>query len=1683
MTFKKGIKTLIIISAFLIQCTLSFSQNGSEWIVSGQSYYKIKTYQDGMYVMPYNQLQTAGINTTDLTNLQLWFRGREQAIYLNNDSLFFYGKRNDGTLDSVFYQPNKQAHKYYSILSDTCAYFLTIGNQAGKRITPAVKPIVGVNDSWYYQESLNVFTDTYYKGQLYSVDTYKSDYEEGEGWFGTWIITNGITPAYQKIDIPISNQFTGAGAFIQIEAQAIGILNNSSHVVSLLIGTNQNAPDFTFDFPLFNNLEFKTIINSIPSSYLSGKNTLTIYYKIAGTVPDRIAPTYLKVQYPRLYTTTASGNPTLYINNTNVDKTVNLTSPVRPAMIVDVSDVYNQHLIDYTYLSGNVNFTIPSSVSKLFVQTTLFNLVASIELVDLTLPSLTGNYFIIYPSIFQTSAENYKQYRSSTNGGGYNADKFSFESLCNIYTYGEFSSLSIKRFCTEIINVNTDETYLIILGKGVVASTANWFPATGTVYYRKNPSFYWSNTDFKNHFSNLVPTYGQPGSDLMFSVDNNYAAQIHTGRVPARTNDEVNGYLDKVIVHESLDSNLIWQKNLIHLSGGKTSSEIALFKTFVDTYKAYAEAPHFGGNVVHTFVKNLQNGSIDNGLITDVAADVNNGVTLMTFFGHSSAEVNDLDIGFVSNPVYGYNNTGKYPMLLVNGCTSANIFSNYSFAEDWINTANLGAINVLGHTATGYVSQLNQYSTYFYKLQFNDNRYINKSIGFIQKKVIDSVNQINAPNDVVSQALVTQMNLSGDPAVGLYSPTNPDYAIYGDGQIADRKCAIASLNGFSVTAKDPFKLIIPVDNYGSTPNKTVQIIISRYVNNVFVKQYQILVDPIYYIDTASIIISNSDGNYVGENRFDIHVDPLDSLVEMRKTNNIAFVNYYMPISSVKCLYPLNYSVVSNQPLALVAQPTNLLIDASDYYFEIDTNKFFNSPFKQTAVITAGSLPTWAPQLVSDISPSDSIVYFWRVRFNNINILDDTLWDNSSFIYIKNSNPGWSQTNIDQFLENNLIGLRYERLTNLWTFPTTESRLMVQSAGGAAGTDIVGTLLSIDNLPILQASLYYNCSGAGLFLFILNRSSLKPVIYSPNTDGWFYCGQNFDSKYVQQIPYPYITATPPTTTWLYGKDADGMIRAIQNTDKNDVLVIFNGGNSFKEYWPPSFQTYIKDSLHATKVGALSSGQQSFLFITTRNLLTPISEKVNTSTAAGTFTTIDTTLTSFYDAGSITTGLIGPASTWGKMYFAIDTFANDETILRLIRYDIAGVAMDTITLPKKDSLDLNGNYLIDGLHVYCKLVLEMQDDATLTPAVLKKWQIIYNGVPEGTLNPYAVGLSMYQPQTKPEGDSISYTYRFDNISQFDFSQPIKVVYTIRNESGNLRLDTVTYAALAANQNLLFTYKFSTKGLVGKNYIQAYVNPQFQPEQYYYNNIVETSFTVEADKTQPVLEVAFDGVRIFDGDLVSASPLINISLRDNNRYLLMTDPSSIELYIQYPGQSQPIQITSTNSMVKSWSLENAKTNTFVAEIQPANLADGIYTIIVQGKDASGNKSGSNQYRISFTVENKPSISYFYPYPNPFSTTTRFVFTLSGTHVPDKLKIQIMTVSGKVVKEIFKEQLGPIHIGNNISEYAWDGTDDYGDRLANGVYLYRVIIKDDTQYFEHRENAGDKAFKHDWGKLYILR
>jgi len=55
-------------------------------------------------------------------------------------------------------------------------------------------------------------------------------------------------------------------------------------------------------------------------------------------------------------------------------------------------------------------------------------------------------------------------------------------------------------------------------------------------------------------------------------------------------------------------------------------------------------------------------------------------------------------------------------------------------------------------------------------------------------------------------------------------------------------------------------------------------------------------------------------------------------------------------------------------------------------------------------------------------------------------------------------------------------------------------------------------------------------------------------------------------------------------------------------------------------------------------------------------------------------------------------------------------------------------------------------------------------------------------------------------------------------------------------------------------------------------------------------------------------------------------------------------------------------------------------------------------------------------------------------------------------EMLLQIFTVTGKLVKSISNHSVGG---GTHVSDFTWDGKDDYGDNIGRGVYVYKLSIK----------------------------
>lgn len=125
--------------------------------------------------------------------------------------------------------------------------------------------------------------------------------------------------------------------------------------------------------------------------------------------------------------------------------------------------------------------------------------------------------------------------------------------------------------------------------------------------------------------------------------------------------------------------------------------------------------------------------------------------------------------------------------------------------------------------------------------------------------------------------------------------------------------------------------------------------------------------------------------------------------------------------------------------------------------------------------------------------------------------------------------------------------------------------------------------------------------------------------------------------------------------------------------------------------------------------------------------------------------------------------------------------------------------------------------------------------------------------------------------------------------------------------------------------------------------------------------------------------------------------------------------------------------------------------------DLEDGTHTLSLKAWDVYNN---STTTEIQFTVFNESNslvINNVLNYPNPFVSYTEFWFNHNSSSELD-IMVQIFTVSGKVVRTL----VGKTNAGASSKDFGslsrdiiWDGKDDFGDKLAKGVYVYKITVK----------------------------
>jgi len=1625
-----------------------YAQYSNSWIKQDQRYFKIPICKDGIYRLTYANLQASGfpVNSVDPRYIQIFHRGQEQSIYVegqsdgqlnNSDFIEFYGRKNDGTLDSLLYIPSSlQPHKYYNLYSDTTAYFLTYNSfvQTGLRMEDV--QFLNLNgmpaETYQLSHRLLVNHEQYSQGNTEADYFAATAFDQGEGWTGAAVQSQ----ANPTVDYTIDSLFNGVTSINpRLELLLVGRDATISHNVEIYVGPNVASLRIIAS-QSFVGTDTRLVSADLNWSDIGGNGKMIVRLVALASSSNRYQASisYVKVTLPQSFDWAAQKKKTFQLAvNPSGQSYVAITNPPANLRLWDISDLQNIFRILPT-ASNTSNFLVPgTSVAKKIYSAAVFSSPTIIPINFRRIDPASANFLIITNRALMKPAGTYSNpvkayagYRASAAGGSYDTMVVTIDQLYNQFNYGETSPAAIFSFMKFMASGKTK--YLFLVGRGRDISYA---------VYQRQPTP-------ANEPSDLVPSAGYPAGDNAYTAGLNgttFEPGIPTGRLPATTPLHVAIYLDKIKEHESMGLQP-WAKELLHLSGGGNlatdASEIALFKGIVDGFKATAEGPYLGG---HVTTKSKQDIGIEQ---VNISPAINSGVNLVTYFGHAAASATEIDIGFVTDPNFNYTNVNKYPVFLFNGCDAGAVFQSTTFfTENWLLTANKGSRNFIAGSSFGLSNQLQKYSGLIYQVGFGDSTFITKGIGDIQKEA--SRRYVStSPNDIINVAQVQQMILAGDPAVKLFGTTLPDFAI-NNGSIS-----LASLDGKPVTAlSDSFALKIIVKNLGAVSPKRMAIRVVRTFSDNSAKTYDSAFSSVRYIDTLTFRLKkekNVEG--FGTNLFVVTVDPADSIKELRNDNNIGTLSTFIPSNGTINLYPANFAIVNSTSINLFFQDANLLGSQRDFSIQVDTARSFNSSFLIDKTITSKVLAKMPFNMLS----TDSTVYYWRTRPKKQNANDSANWAVSSFVYVKNGTEGWAQKRPQQINDDAFSNLNLDANKGKFNFLETVSTVSVKAVGANSGSSHLNASLKISGIEYNVSDLI-PCRDNTINLVAFNGSNAVPyggITYYFDPRG---CG----------LQPPVINSYLPTE--IEGGNSS-MLVSIDNIHANDSVILYSIKNVAFSQWSPTTLAKLNDlGISNAQIGSLQDGEPVIIF--SKKGAAPGSAKVfrsPNSAATAQDLLINGTMTGRFSSGVIKSPTIGPAKKWVKF----SSHAKGIESTDVVSYSIFGITLDG----KESLLFSNIGATLDLSSINAtqfpelKVQVNLRDSINLTVAQLQNWFITFESVAEGLLT-FQGSLAT---QTVQEGQPFSARFDFVNISSKTFTDSLLVkTQTSVEGKENFEVNSFKIKAPAPGDTTKFDFRIDSKGKAGLNDVSVFVNPKIQAEQSYENNGIDLLgyLNVLTDKTHPSLDVTVDGRYLQNNDFISADPWIQIKLRDNNSFLLTSDTTHMTILLNYPCDSEPCPFQRINFSRPDVQWSSATSNSdFIVNFKPTHLPEGSYTLQVTAADQSNNASGSTPYSVDFNVKDATSLKLNAIYPNPSADVFNFSFKLSGNELPDEFSLQIFSTNGKLANEFGIKDVSNFIIGtNNLS---WTASRDV---FSNGLFIYRLRI-----------TVNGKSFSQS-GKLSLLK
>jgi hypothetical protein len=1624
---------------------------GHEWIESGSNYLRVQVAEDGMYRIPAAALTAAGLPAVESEGMrfQLHHLGKPVAIDVRADGILFYGERARGELDAYLFEDpaEQQLNPEYGMYTDTASYYLSVADASGT--FPRYREGQGGGGSELsviYRTAERVFgeEDSKYYFRSGGNSVVFSRYELAEG-FGSrsrnnLLSSNGSTVSSTELDLP--GAVGGTGSLELRFGLAFPLTHNQRISVNgTEVGTVE-ATNWSLHQPVY-------------SVNLTGDRA-TVRVEGTGGDQDKANLAYMRLSYPA-----AVGRAGAQLR---------FSLPIGGAASLRFSDLPSAaRLYDLTngvvYLPDNGVFRLSEAGTErqfcLLVEPKTPASSEGMVLAD-NLPPAGAQYLILSSRrLAGSELDEMAAYRSSPAGGGYLVHTVYAEDLYNSHGYGlERHPRAIKNYLEAAVAAAPTLEYLFIVGKG------REYPSRRTAEQleRAWPTFF-------------VPSFGLPASDnLLTAPIGGNVPRLATGRLAAIERGEIATYLRKLReVERQVDqagqtiAELDWMKQALFLGGGQTPGEQAQIRQNLAGMERIIERSEMGAEVTSFFRTSSE--PIENSRKDAIFERINTGTSIIAFHGHSSTQGFDFSIDNPDN----YENRGKYPLMLSLGCYSGDAFvADRSISERFIFLNDGGAITFAASKGLGYPSALGVYGETL--MQQIGNETYGQGVGkAFQRTSAALTNNLNFP----IQLLLEQFSLSGDPAFRIHPRPGPDLVIVPES---------VSFRPAVVPAQDSsYTISLQVLNLGSYTEDTPDSVTLRFRQKLPNGEIRALgssqiVTP-SYATPAEFELPNLGFQAIGANRILITIDAENAVAELpapaAENNNDLVIGSLegIPLTVVantaRAAFPPAYAVVGGE-VELIANSTDPLAPQRDYIVQLATESDFAEPLVDETITRDGGVMRFMPSL----NYSDSTTYYWRISPDSAsNPTIGYIWSSSSFTYIRGQEEvGFALQHPGQLADGDTDRLSVDSRSEEWNF-----------ARNVNDVELFNGVFEDSFLPRL---VWNGTRFSSPHPWRVRAGIQVMVIDSTNNSNWYrYPGDNaFNSVGRASTTWNFDTRTP--------EGREGLMRFLdEGVEAGKYVLVWSvqRGSDIEYHTDGWAEDSIRlgqsiyDVLEAEGAEQVRLLQQlgsvpyTFAYQKGRGLL---AEAIATSQDGQTSVLIpiqENSQAGFYKSMPVGPALqyrdlelrflpyrVGPADSSHFRLIGIDD-REQRTTLREQAFDLSNDLIYTFDISEIDATQYP--FLVVEVDIY--------DEEDRTAASLEEIYLNYQRPPDVAVN---TAIAYTTPDTLIQGQSSRFEVGYENISATDMdSLLIKLdVIDARNDV------STTYARqppLPAGASGTVSFDLPSDANTELR-MQLMLNPDGdQPEDQLFNNFLTDRIGVGVDRIDPDLQVYYDGRRIRDGELISSEPEILVQLRDENPFRRLDDSSAYTIVLRAPDGSEE-RVRMSDSRVDYLPAPADGDNLAEIYFRPELRVDGEYSLIIEATDRASNKAGRLAYEQSFEVINEQLIANVLTYPNPFSTQTSFVYTLTGNTPPEMFRIQIMTVSGRVVRDIDLLAREDIRVGTHQTEFKWDGTDEYGDQLANGVYLYRVITSDGNgAELETYDTGTDAFFQNGLGKVVILR